>query len=170
MAWDQNDWVDKYVAKGIDLLRQICFKTFNYIKITFSICPSSGYWSSMVFNCCRRVGWITLKSSSSSTTTKQAKNVRESVAAFQVISESKHKTTYLVEAILLTLFTHHAHITWTYRYPWSAKKKQLVTSQRCQEKKDKKRKGGRNGRTFKRKEETMEYRKERGEGGWKEER
>ena len=157
MAWDQNDWVDKYVAKGIHLLRQICFKTSNYIKITFNICPSSGYWSSMVFNCCRRVGWITLKSSSSSTTAKKAKNVRESVATFQVISESKNKTIYLVEAILLTLFTHHAQVTRTYRYPWSAKKrKQLVTSQRCQEKKDKKGKGGRNWRTFKRKEERME--------------
>ena len=51
-----------YVIFHVKLVaNELRLKPFNNLCLTFRICPSSGYWSKIFFNCWISDGWIRLK-------------------------------------------------------------------------------------------------------------
>ena len=51
-----------YVIFHVKLVAdELRLKPFNNLCLTFRICPSSGYWSKIFFNCWISDGWIRLK-------------------------------------------------------------------------------------------------------------
>ena len=68
-----NFW--RYSENGKGEIKKEYLSTVRHYTVstivTFNICPSSGYWSRMVFNCWISDGWMRLNPSSSSPTTIQ---------------------------------------------------------------------------------------------------
>ena len=68
-----NFW--RYSENGKGEIKKEYLSTVRHYNVstivTFNICPSSGYWSRMVFNCWISDGWMRLNPSSSSSTTIQ---------------------------------------------------------------------------------------------------
>ena len=66
-----NFW--KYSENGKGEVKKEYLSTVRHYNVstivTFNICPSSGYWSRMIFNCWISDGWMRLNPSSSSSTT-----------------------------------------------------------------------------------------------------